>query len=88
MEALTDAGVGMGLDRATARDLTIQTLAGAAALAAQTNASFSELKDRITSPGGTTIAGLQVMERAGLRGMLIDAVEAATKRAEELQTRA
>jgi pyrroline-5-carboxylate reductase len=88
MEALTDAGVGMGLDRATSRELTIWTMLGAAALAAETNTPFGELKERITTPGGTTMAGLQVLERAGLRGMLIDAVEAATKRAEELQTHA
>lgn len=87
MEALTDGGVRMGLDRPTARELTIQTFAGAAAIAAQENAPFSELKDRITSPGGTTIAGLQVLERAGVRGILMDVVEAATRRGEELQTR-
>jgi len=87
MEALTDGGVRMGLDRATARELTTRTFAGAAAMAEQENAPFSELKDRITSPGGTTIAGLQVLERAGLRGILMDVVEAATRRGEELQSR-
>jgi pyrroline-5-carboxylate reductase len=84
MEALTDAGVRMGMDRPTARDLTVQTLLGAATMAAAGNPPFSELKDRITSPGGTTIVGLQVMERAGLRGVLMDVVEAATRRADEL----
>jgi pyrroline-5-carboxylate reductase len=87
MEGLTDGGVHMGLDRATARQLTVQTVLGAAALAAHENAPFSDLKDRITSPGGTTIAGLQVLERAGLRGILMDAVEAATRRGEELAAR-
>lgn len=84
MEALTDAGVRMGLDRATARGLTLQTVAGAAAMAADGSPPFSELKDRVTSPGGTTIAGLHVMEKAGLRGILMDAVRAATLRADEL----
>jgi pyrroline-5-carboxylate reductase len=83
MEAFTDAAVCMGMDRPTARALTVQTFLGAAAMA-QSGASFSELKDRITSPGGTTIAGLKVMEKAGLRGILMDVVEAATKRGAEL----
>lgn len=86
MEALTDGGVLMGLDRPTARALAVQTVLGAATIAASGNTSFSDLKDRITSPGGTTIAGLQVLEAGGLRGMIMDAIEAATIRAEELQT--
>jgi pyrroline-5-carboxylate reductase len=86
MEALTDGGVLMGLDRPTARTLAVQTVLGAATMAASGNISFSELKDRITSPGGTTIAGLQVLESGGLRGLIMDAIEAATIRAEELQT--
>ncbi len=85
MEALTDGAVLMGLDRPTARALTVQTMLGAATMAASQNAPFSELKDRITSPGGTTIAGLSVMERAGVRGILMETIEAATRRAEELQ---
>lgn len=84
MEALTDAGVRMGLDRVTARELTLRTVAGAAAMAAEGNPPFSELKDRVTSPGGTTIAGLHVLEKAGLRGILMDAVRAAARRADEL----
>ncbi len=87
MEALTDAGVRMGLTRATARSLTVQTVLGAAVIATEEAAPFSELKDRITSPGGTTIAGLQVIERAGVRGTLMDAVEAATRRGDELLAR-
>jgi len=85
MEALTDAGVKMGLDRATARDLTVQTVLGAAHMAGSGKPAFSDLKDRITSPGGTTIAGLAVMERSGIRGVLMDTVEAATRRAAELE---
>jgi pyrroline-5-carboxylate reductase len=83
MEALTDAAVCMGMDRPTARALTVQTFLGAATMA-ESGAPFSELKDRITSPGGTTIAGLKVLERAGLRGVFMDVIEAATKRGEEL----
>ncbi len=84
MEALTDAGVRMGLDRQTSRELTVQMVKGAAVMATSDNTPFGELKDRITSPGGTTLAGLQVMERAGFRGIIMDAVEAATHRADEL----
>ena len=86
LEGLTDGGVLMGLDRPTARELAVQTMLGAATMAAQEDASFSELKDRITSPGGTTIAGLRVMERAGARGILMDAIKAATERGDELQS--
>jgi pyrroline-5-carboxylate reductase len=85
MEALTDGAVLMGLDRPTARVLAVQTVLGAATMAASGNITFSELKDRITSPGGTTIAGLQVLESGGLRGLIMGAIEAATFRAEELQ---
>ncbi len=84
MEAFTDGAVNLGLDRVTARKLTVQTFLGAASMATDESASFSELKDRITSPGGTTIAGIQVMEQAGLRGILMDVVEAAAMRGEEL----
>lgn len=87
MEALTDAGVQAGLDRKTARELTVQMVRGASAMASAENAPFSQLKDLITSPGGTTIAGLQVMERAGLRGIIMEGVEAAVRRAEELAPR-
>lgn len=83
MEALADAAVRVGMDRPTARQLTVQTTLGAAAMA-YSGAAFSDLKDRITSPGGTTIAALQVLERAGIRGIIMDAVEAATRRGEEL----
>lgn len=84
MEALTDGAVLMGLDRPTARQLIVQTFLGAATMAASENAGFSDLKDRITSPAGTTIAGLQVLERGGVRGILMETVAAATRRGEEL----
>lgn len=84
MEAFTDGAVLMGLPRPVARSLMVQTFLGAAEMAAAEQAPFSELKDRITSPGGTTIAGLHVMEREGLRGILMEAVAAATRRAVDL----
>jgi pyrroline-5-carboxylate reductase len=85
MEALADGAVLMGLDRPTARSLTAQTFMGSALMALSGDEAFSDLKDRITSPAGTTIAGLQVIERAGLRGIFMDAVQAAARRAEELE---
>ncbi|MDQ7784173.1 MAG: pyrroline-5-carboxylate reductase [Desulfomonilaceae bacterium] len=85
MEGMTDAGVLLGLDRATARKLTVQTVLGAATMASTESVHLGELKDRITSPGGTTIAGLHVLERSGLGGILMDAVAAATRRGDELE---
>jgi len=84
MEALIDAGVLLGLDRPTARALTVQTVLGAATMATSEELHIGILKDRITSPGGTTIAGLHVLERAGVTGILMDAVAAATRRGDEL----
>lgn len=85
MEAFIDAGVRMGLSRDVARVLTLQTALGSVKLAMESDEHLGSLKDMITSPGGTTIAGLHVMARAGLHGILMDAVEAATRRSEELR---
>jgi pyrroline-5-carboxylate reductase len=84
IEALGDAGVSMGLPRAIAAALAAQTVRGAAEMVLATGEHTAVLKDRVASPGGTTIAGLQALEKGGLRATLIAAVEAATKRSIEL----
>jgi pyrroline-5-carboxylate reductase len=82
-EALIDAGVLVGLTREVAAALTVQTLRGAAELLA-TGTPAAELRGNVTSPGGTTAAGLAALEAAGVRAALADAVVAATRRAGEL----
>jgi len=84
IEALADGGVKVGLPRDIALQLAARTLLGAAQLLLQTSEHPGQLKDRVTSPGGTTIAGLREMEAGGVRVALINAVEAAARRAEEL----
>lgn len=85
MEAFIDAGVRMGLPRDVARTLTLQTVLGSVKLAMETGEHLSSLKDMVTSPGGTTIAGLHVMAKAGVPGILMDVIETATKRSQELR---
>ncbi len=80
IEALSDGGVRVGLPREVATTLAAQTVLGAAKMVLETNTHPGALKDMVASPAGTTIAGLHALERAGVRGALMDAVEAATKR--------
>ncbi len=84
VEALSDGGVKAGLPRPLALALAVETLSGTAALLEQTGEHPAQVKDRVSSPGGTTIAGLAVLEQRGVRGALIDAVVAAATRAREL----
>ncbi|MCH8993537.1 MAG: pyrroline-5-carboxylate reductase [Chloroflexi bacterium] len=84
LEALIDAGVQIGLQPELAEELAVQTLFGSACLARELDKRPAELRTMVTSRGGTTAAGLQVLEDAGLRGAVIGAVEAAYERAKEL----
>lgn len=84
IEALIDGGVKVGLNRDDARLLVLQTVLGSVKLALEGNTHPAELRAMVTSPGGTTIAGLHVLARAGFSGIVMDAVEAATQRSKEL----
>jgi pyrroline-5-carboxylate reductase len=84
IESLADGGVRMGLDRATAMTLATQTVLGAAQLLLETGMHPGALKDMVSSPGGTTIAGITALEEGGVRATFIRAVERATLRSREL----
>lgn len=84
VEALADAGVKVGLSREDALFLSSQTVLGAAKLLLETKEHPGRLKDMVTSPGGTAIAGIHTLEKGGLRTTLINAVEVATQRSKEL----
>lgn len=84
IEALADGGVKAGLPRDVALSLAAQTVMGAAKMVIETGQHPGALKDAVASPGGTTIAGLHALERAAFRAAAMDAVEAASKRAQEL----
>ena len=84
IDALAAGGVNMGLSRDIALKLAVQTLLGAAKLCLKGDKHPAELRDMVTSPGGTTIAGLKALEEGKLRATLMTAVEAATLRSKEL----
>lgn len=85
LEALADAGVREGLPRDAAQALATRTVLGAAKLALETGTHPGVLKDQVTSPGGTTIAGLEQLEAGGVRAALYNAVHAATARSKALR---
>jgi len=84
LEALIDAGEDAGLPREAAERLATQTLYGAAKLALEDDRSPAQLREQVSSPGGTTLAGLAVLDQGGLREILARAVAAATRRSVEL----
>jgi pyrroline-5-carboxylate reductase len=84
IEALTDGGVAVGLPRAIAAQLAVSTVKGTTELLKAQNLHPAELKDRVTSPGGTTIAGIAKLEQAGFRSAIIEAIRAAHQRSQEI----
>ena len=84
IEALTEAGIHEGLSAAAARDLAVQTTLGAARMVQTSGEHPAVLRERVTSPGGTTVAGLAALEDGGLRAAIMAAVRAATARSREL----
>ena len=84
VEAMIEGGVAAGFTRPLAQRLVLQTLVGTAALLSQPGAHPALVRESVTSPGGTTAAGLQVLERASVRAAFADAVEAASRRSQEL----
>jgi pyrroline-5-carboxylate reductase len=84
IESLADGGVQMGLSRDVALKLALQTVYGSARMALESGKHLGELRDEVTSPGGTTIAGLYALEQKGFRGTVMDAVVNATRRSQEL----
>ena len=86
IEALSDGGVLTGIPRELATKLTAQTMLGSAKMVLNTEKHPGELKDMVTSPGGTSIRGIEVLEKHGVRGILIDAVKEAALRSKELNS--
>ena len=84
IEAMADGGVQVGLSRDVALKLALQTVYGSARMALESAKHLGELKDEVTSPGGTTIAGLYALEQKGFKGTVMDAIVHATRRAQEL----
>ncbi len=86
MQGLVQAGVTQGFPRAQARDLVTALFAGCACMAARPDTPLMELRDQVCSPAGLTIAGVNVLDRAGLSGLLVDAVLAAEERGRQMET--
>ena len=84
LKSLADGGVQMGLSRDVALKLALQTVYGSARMALESGKHLGELRDEVTSPGGTTIAGLYALEQKGFRGTVMEAVVNATRRSQEL----
>jgi pyrroline-5-carboxylate reductase len=85
MEALKEAGVRLGLSKEDARLLAVETTWGTAYLAAKTEEPLATLKEKVTTPGGTTIEGLYVLEKYGFKGILMEAIEKAAQKAERMK---
>jgi len=83
-EAMIDAGVSLGLTRAVATDLVVQTMTGSAAMLAKSGDNAADLRAAVTSPGGTTAAAIRELERGGVRTAFYDALEAAKRRSAQL----
>lgn len=86
-DAMIDAGINAGLPRPTAETLTLQTILGSVKLLMESKKHPAELRAMVTSPGGTTIAAQQVLERSGFKGIVMDAIETAVNRSKELGKR-
>lgn len=84
VEAMIDSGVALGLARTVATDLAVQTFTGAAAMLSESGESPADLRAAVTSPGGTTAAGVRVFEREGLRSAFYEAMAAVAERSAEL----
>ena len=84
VEAMTDAGILLGLPRAVAHDMIVQAITGAAAMLRDTGEHPVTLREQVTSPAGTTISGIRELERHSVRAAFIEAIEAASDRAHEL----
>lgn len=84
VEAMTDAGILLGLPRAVAHDMIVQAISGAATMLRDTGEHPVTLREQVTSPAGTTVSGIRELERHGVRAAFIEAIEAARDRAYEL----
>jgi pyrroline-5-carboxylate reductase len=84
MEAMVDAGVYLGFSRAVAKQLVLQTVVGSSLYAAESGAHLAELRNMVTSPGGTTVEALYAMEKGALRGVICEAIVAAYEKSVQL----